>query len=151
MKRSGPDTIGFLLGDASRSFRRRFEAEVAAAGLEVTVGESRTLFHAARQEGIRQAALAERMGIEPMTLVNFLDRLEARGWIAREPDPSDRRAKIVRVTPPAQPLLERLEGIARHVRRQAVEGLSQREMDIVARALERMRDNLSASVEEAAA
>jgi MarR family transcriptional regulator, transcriptional regulator for hemolysin len=151
MKRSGPDTVGFLVGDVSRSFRRRFEAAVAAAGLEVTVAESRTLFHAARQDGMRQAALAERMGIEPMTLVNFLDRLEARNWIVREPDPSDRRAKIVRVTPAAQPFLERLESIARGVRRQAVAGLSEREMEIVSRALELMRDNLSAAEEATAA
>ncbi len=151
MKRSGSDTLGFLVGDVSRSFRRRFEAALASAGLEVTVGESRTLFHAARQDGMRQAALAERMGIEPMTLVNFLDRLERRGWIAREPDASDRRAKIVRVTPAAQPFLERLEVIARGVRRQAAAGLSERDMEIVRRALERMRDNLSASVERAVA
>lgn len=151
MKRSGPDTLGFLVGDVSRSFRRRFEAALASAGLEVTVGESRTLFHAARQDGMRQAALAERMGIEPMTLVNFLDRLERRGFVTREPDLSDRRAKIVRVTPAAQPLLERLEVIARAVRRQAAAGLSERDMEIVGRALERMRDNLSASVERAVA
>jgi MarR family transcriptional regulator, transcriptional regulator for hemolysin len=151
MKRSGPDTLGFLVGDVSRSFRRRFEAALASAGLEVTVAESRTLFHAARQDGMRQAALAERMGIEPMTLVNFLDRLEGRGFVTREPDPSDRRAKIVKVTPAAQPLLERLEVIARGVRRQAVVGLSERDMEIVGRALEHMRNNLSASVERAVA
>ncbi len=151
MKRSGSDTIGFLVGDVSRAFRRRFEAALASAGLEVTVGESRTLFHAAREAGIRQAALAERMGIEPMTLVNFLDRLESRGWIARETDPSDRRAKIVRVTPAAKPLVERLELIARGVRRQATRGLSERDMEAMRGALDRMRDNLAASAEEEAA
>jgi MarR family transcriptional regulator, transcriptional regulator for hemolysin len=151
MKRSVPDTIGFLVGDVSRLFRRRFEAAVAAAGLEVTVGEARTLFHAAREDGMRQAALAERMGIEPMTLVNYLDRLERRGLIAREPDPSDRRAKIVRVTPAAEPFLERLEAVARGVRRQAVSGLPEREMEAARRALERIRGNLSALVEKAVA
>ena len=151
MKRSAADTIGFLVGDVSRSFRRRFEAAAASAGLEVTVGESRTLFHAGLHDGIRQAALAERMSIEPMTLVNFLDRLEARGWIAREPDPSDRRAKIVRVTPAAAPLVEKLQAMAREVRRQAVAGLSEREIEAVNRALERMRANLASSAEQAAA
>ena len=151
MKRSGPDTVGFLVGDVSRSFRRRFEAAISSAGLEVTVGESRTLFHVGLYDGIRQAALAERMSIEPMTLVNFLDRLEARGWVVRETDPSDRRAKIVKVTPAAAPLVERLQTMASEVRRQAIAGLSEREIEAVNRALERMRDNLAGSVEQAAA
>jgi DNA-binding MarR family transcriptional regulator len=150
MKRT-PDTVGFLVGDVSRSFRRRFEAAIASAGLEITVGESRTLFHAALYDGIRQAALAERMSIEPMTLVNYLDRLEARGWIGRETDPSDRRAKIVKVTQAAAPLVEKLQAMARDVRRQAIAGLSEREIDAMSRALERIRDNLASSVEQAAA
>jgi MarR family transcriptional regulator, transcriptional regulator for hemolysin len=151
MKRSGPDTIAFLVGDVSRSVRRRFETAIASAGLEITVGESRTLFHAARQDGIRQAALAERMSIEPMTLVNFLDKLEARGLVARETDPTDRRAKIVKVTATAAPFLEKLETIARGVRRQAAAGLSEREVEVVGRALEHMRDNLSAAAKDVAA
>jgi MarR family transcriptional regulator, transcriptional regulator for hemolysin len=151
MKRSGSDTIGFLVGDASRAFRRRFEAALVSAGLEVTVGEARALFHAAREDGARQSLLAERMCVEPMTVVNYLDRLEARGWIMRETDPSDRRAKIVRVTPAAEPLVERLELIARGVRRQATGGLSEKDMEVVRRALGRMRDNLTASAEEEAA
>jgi len=151
IKRPIPETVGFLVGDVSRAFRKRFEAALASAGLEVTAGEARTLFHAAHHDGMRQAALAERMGIEPMTLVNFLDKLEARGWIVRETDPSDRRAKIVRVADAAAPLLERLEMIARGVRRQAATGLSERDLELVARALDRMRANLLASEEQAAA
>ena len=32
-------------------------------------------------------------------MTNRLDKLEAAGFIAREPDPDDRRALIVRLTP----------------------------------------------------
>jgi DNA-binding MarR family transcriptional regulator len=151
MKRSGSDSVGFLVGDVSRSFRRRFEAAIAAAGLEVTVGEARTLFHAAKAKGMRQGALAERMGIEPMSLVNLLDRLEVRGWVVRDPDPSDRRAKIVRVTDAAGPLVARLETVARGVRQQALAGFSETEIELLNRALQRMRVNLSADAEVAAA
>ena len=116
MSDDSKETIAFLIGDAARLFRQRFEEALAAEGLEVTVGEARTLFHAARGGGLRQSVLAERMNIEPMTLVNFLDRLEARGWIVREPDPGDRRAKIVRVTEAAAPHVERIDKVAAGVR-----------------------------------
>jgi DNA-binding MarR family transcriptional regulator len=147
----GDDTIAFLVGDLARAFRQRFEAALAAEGLEVTVGEARTLLHASRRDGVRQNILAERMGIEPMTLVNFLDRLERRGWISRETDPSDRRAKIVRVAPSVAPLVERLEAIAAGVRESAAAGLSAKEMRSLRAGLQTMRDNLTGhSADEAA-
>src|SRR6266851_9195309 len=41
-------------------------------------------------------ALARRAGLHPATVTGILDRLERGGWIARERDPSDRRAVVVR-------------------------------------------------------
>jgi DNA-binding MarR family transcriptional regulator len=41
-------------------------------------------------------ALARRTGLHPATVTGILDRLEQDGWIARERDPSDRRAVVVR-------------------------------------------------------
>src|ERR1700737_4605934 len=40
--------------------------------------------------------LARRAGLHPATMTGILDRLERGGWIARERDPSDRRAVVVR-------------------------------------------------------
>src|SRR5205085_4111139 len=41
-------------------------------------------------------SLARRAGLHPATMTGILDRLERGGWIARERDPSDRRAVLVR-------------------------------------------------------
>jgi len=41
-------------------------------------------------------ALARRAGLHPATMTGILDRLERGGWVARERDPSDRRAVLVR-------------------------------------------------------
>ena len=43
------------------------------------------------------SALARRAGMHPATMTGVLDRLERGGWIARERDPADRRAVLVRV------------------------------------------------------
>lgn len=42
------------------------------------------------------SALARRAGLHPATMTGVLDRLEQGGWVARERDPSDRRAVVVR-------------------------------------------------------
>src|SRR6266852_9239406 len=42
------------------------------------------------------SALARRAGLHPATMTGVLDRLEQGGWVARERDPTDRRAVVVR-------------------------------------------------------
>lgn len=46
---------------------------------------------------IGPTALAKRAGMHPATLTGVLDRLERGGWVARTPNPSDRRAILVQV------------------------------------------------------
>jgi DNA-binding MarR family transcriptional regulator len=49
-----------------------------------------------RHGPLSPSALSRRAGLHPATLTGVLDRLERGGWVARERDPSDRRAVVVR-------------------------------------------------------
>src|SRR6266498_4542348 len=49
-----------------------------------------------RHGPLSPSALARRAGLHPATMTGILDRLERSGWVARDRDPSDRRAVIVR-------------------------------------------------------
>ncbi|MCW2934382.1 MAG: MarR family transcriptional regulator [Actinomycetia bacterium] len=46
-----------------------------------------------------QSALAEKIGADKTRLIGTLDALQEAGLISREPDPSDRRARILSITP----------------------------------------------------
>ena len=50
-----------------------------------------------RHGPLSPSALARRAGLHPATMTGILDRLERGGWVARERDPSDRRAVVIRV------------------------------------------------------
>ena len=50
-------------------------------------------------ENVRQNALADAVGIEGASLVRLIDELQSLGLVVREPDPSDRRANVVSLTP----------------------------------------------------
>lgn len=137
--------LGFLLVDAARLYRARIDRAFDEAGLGLTAGEARTLVHVTINPGLRQATLAALMNVEPMTLVGFLDRLEAQGLVLREPDPSDRRAKIVRLTAAAAPLVERVMAAVAGAREEALGGLPPEAREHLATALTAIRANLVAS------
>jgi DNA-binding MarR family transcriptional regulator len=50
----------------------------------------------ARHGPLSPTALARSAGLHPATVTGILDRLERGGWVARDRDPADRRAVLVR-------------------------------------------------------
>ena len=139
---SNSETTGFLVSEVARLFRQHFERALLAEGKGLTSGESRTLFYVALLGGVRQAVLAEKMLVEPMTLSGFLDRLEQRDLVTRMTDPDDRRAKIVTTTVKAETYLHQIRETASKVRQQATSGLSEEEIGSLHRMLNVMRNNL---------
>jgi len=135
--------LGFLLVDAARLYRARIDRAFTQAGLGLTAGEARTLAWVNLHPGLRQNALAVKMNVEPMTLVGFLDGLEKVGLILRETDPSDRRAKIVRLTAAATPYLDGVTSAATVARGEALAGFTPAEQDQLKDLLVRIRENLA--------
>jgi DNA-binding MarR family transcriptional regulator len=50
----------------------------------------------ARHGPLSPGALARLAGLHPATMTGIVDRLERAGWVARDRDPADRRAVLVR-------------------------------------------------------
>ena len=137
------NTLGFLLVDVARLFRQEFERSVVEAGLSLTPGELRALAYVSRFEGSRQAVLAERMGVEPMTMSAYLDRLEGRGLIARTVDSNDRRAKVVKTTDAATAVFDETRPVALAVYERMLSGFDEKEREMVDDLLARIRANLT--------
>jgi MarR family transcriptional regulator for hemolysin len=145
LTKSPEETIGLLLVDGARLLRLQIDRALEDAGLGLTAGEARTLAYVSLYPASRQTALAAQMNVEPMTLVTFLDRLESRGLVAREPDPTDRRAKIVQLAPDAEPTLEQVHGITRRVQEEALKDFYPEEVEMLRILLKRMRANIAGS------
>ncbi len=81
--------VGYWICMASRAFERAMNEELAPSG--ITYRQCQVLAWLAIDGNLSQTDLAERMRIEPPTLVGILDRMEREGWVRRESDTSDRR------------------------------------------------------------
>ena len=114
-----------------------------AGSVGLTQAQARALLHLARNEGISQVALARLLEIQPITLLRQLDRLADAGLIERRPNPNDRRAQQLFLTPRAQPLLDQLWEAGDEILDEAYAGFSDEERATFIDMLVRMRGNLA--------
>lgn len=149
--RPDPDALGFVLIDVARMLRSAFERRIATAGLGLTPGEARTLVRIATLEGSRQLEIAQHMGIEPMTLSTYLDRLQSLGFIERRPDPADRRAKLIHTTPAAADIITSIRIEQIELMQLVTSGIGEEDLALMRERMKRLRANLAALEEDSAA
>lgn len=133
------ETLPFEIGETAHALRKAFDRR--AVGLGVTRAQWKVLFRLTRQPGLRQIELADMLDIEPITLTRIIDRLEEGGLVERVADPTDRRAWRLHVTARAQPLVEKLKGIADEMIAEAFSGIDPKEIEITRQVLTRVREN----------
>jgi DNA-binding MarR family transcriptional regulator len=140
--KADPDSLGFMMTETARLLRGAFERRIAEAGLGITPAEARTLVYIAVGEGARQNVIAERMGVEPMTVCAYLDRLEKLSLIVRVPDPTDRRAKNVRTTDAADRIITSVQQQTSALFDQMQAGIDPETRTAFMDVLKTLRDNL---------
>lgn len=131
----------FLLHDTARLIRKRFDE--AVRDLELTPAKWRILVLLGKQPGLRQSQLAERLEIEKAPMGSALRWLESAGWLKREADLSDRRARLVKLEAGAAPILEKLDTRFRAVEANYLRGFDQNELAQMRSSLEKIRAQLA--------
>src|SRR3546814_19129516 len=117
-------TLGFLLHDAARLLRKRFEQKARAHGSNLTRAQWSVLAHLSRQEGVNQTTLADTLDVEPITVARLVDKLEPLGLIERRADPGHRRARLLYLPTAAPPLLAAVPEVGAGARGHARRGRS---------------------------
>jgi DNA-binding MarR family transcriptional regulator len=133
--------FGFLLKELSRRYVQRFE--VRAREFSLNLAQCKVLARLEKNEGVSQARLAELAEVDAMTMVRILDRMEADGLLERRPDPADRRARCLYLTPKAKPLVDQIWRLSEVTRAEVFAGIGKTERDVFITVLERLHDNLS--------
>jgi MarR family transcriptional regulator, transcriptional regulator for hemolysin len=82
-----------------------------AKGRGTTRAQWIVLFRLRQQEGLSQVDLAEVLELQPISLVRLLDRLVEHGLLERRPDPRDRRANRLYLTPSGRQLVDDLDSL----------------------------------------
>jgi len=95
--REPEDNTAALLGQAWGVLGKRILDGVQAAGHPIRMAHSMVFVHI-DLDGIRLTQLAERASMTPQAMGELVDDLVQMGYVARIPDPSDGRAKLIVLT-----------------------------------------------------
>ncbi|MEN0036905.1 MAG: MarR family transcriptional regulator [Cellvibrio sp.] len=136
------ESLGFLLSDNLRLVRR-----IAARYFEqhnLTLAQTRALLGVFRWQGIRQVDLADFMEIQPISLARLLDQLAENGWVERRPDPKDRRAFQLYLTPEAAPIVTLIKEASCEFQSLALAGFTPEQQSSLFLGLNKLRENLTA-------
>src|SRR6185437_3992269 len=91
---------------------------------------------------VNQTELADRIGVEQPTLGRVLRDLESEGLITRAPGHGDRRAKVIRLTKAAAPLMQKINKIQAGVRERLLRGIPAKDLQMCMAVFARILSNI---------
>ncbi|MCM5556976.1 MarR family winged helix-turn-helix transcriptional regulator [Pleomorphomonas sp. JP5] len=107
---------------AARALARRFDVALKPAG--ITSGQFSLLMSLNRPQPPKVGSVAELLAMDRTTLTANLKPLERRGFIETEADPTDKRARLLRLTPAGRAVLIEAVPIWKTVHAEIETGLS---------------------------
>ena len=127
--------LGFLLAQASFALSTELTAALSAIGLSP---RSFCVLSKALGAEKTQGALASEAALDKTTMVVTVDELERAGLAERRPSTTDRRVRIIAVTPEGERLVDQGAAIVDGVYRDVLEDLAEEEREPFLAALVRL-------------
>jgi len=122
-------SIAYLVGRTSRSIIKRLTNKFNAAGFDVSYEQWSILVHLYRKDGQTQQELANIAVKDKAAITRLLNVLEKKNIVLRIPDRNDKRSKLVYLTNKAKEFKVELIAVVEELLGEAVEGISETEMD----------------------
>lgn len=113
----------------------------------VRTPEHEILANLRRDPGITQQLLASRCFSAKSHISTLLTLLEGRGWVRREPDPADARAKRLYLSAEGERVAARTAAVQAEVVAAMIDGESAASLEAVAEAMRRVSDRLKAQLD----
>ena len=140
----GDESLSDAFWAVARQLRETSQETLAP--WDITPAQFRALRVLRRHGVMRQSELSDRLKIAPRSTTEVIDALQARDLAGRRPDPDDRRATIVALTPAGQIAFARLLEGYRWLARDLVSGISEAEQRQALGVLEHVAGRLDDAV-----
>ncbi len=137
--------IGYTITDVARLMRTVFERRVRSFGL--TRAQWLVVARVHRRPGLSQSEVADLLEIEKAPAGRLIDRMQAKGWLERRDDSSDRRVNRLHLTAEGERLHAAIWPIAEATVDDALSDLSAKEQRQLTSLMTRVKAKLQALAE----
>jgi DNA-binding MarR family transcriptional regulator len=141
-KRAAPDNLGILLREPFRIASARLHDRFAERGHPEVRAPHGNVFQFLDAGGTRVSVLAERAQVTKQSMAELVAHLERHGYVERVPDPTDRRAKLVRSTARGQEVYEIAREFVVDMEAEWTAQLGARKMDTLRELLKELNETL---------
>ena len=124
---------GHLIRRAQQIAVSEFAREMTA--FDITPVQFALLNAMIESPGLDQITLANGVAFDPATSGSVIGRLEAKGWVRREPDQQDRRRKLLYATPEAEQAVARMKDAVDRVQLSILAPLKGKDREVFVRLL----------------
>lgn len=132
----GGPHVGAMMRLAWQWVWKQIFSGVVAAGYDDVNPAHVALFRYPGLDRQRPSELADQLQITKQSVNDLLGHLEHHGYLTREPDPNDGRARIIRLTPKGRQLQKTIHSQAQAAEQRIADTLGARRLTQLQRALE---------------
>ena len=126
---------------ASGHLRDRIDQMCEAHGITASQYNVLRILRGSKAGGYARCEIAQRLVERAPDVTRLIDRLEQRGWVARDRSNEDRRRSVTRITIAGLRLLESMEPVFQELDRWLEARLSPRDRKELSRILEQLYSN----------
>ncbi len=137
------ELYSFITGKASTAIARRLQKNFKQNGVDITIEQWSVLYHLWKQDGMSQQQLCECTFRDKPSITRLVDNLEKLNLVRRVASKDDRRINMIYLTPEAQPLQEQTTELAGQTLNEALEGVTNGQIEIAKEVLQKVYENLS--------
>ena len=120
-------TPGHLIRRLHQISTAAFSERLKAEGVDMTSVQFAALTTLRDHPGVDQATLAQLIAYDRATIGGVVDRIERKGWVTREVNESDRRARNVWLTPNGKAVLDAVSPIVETLQETIIDPLTPEE------------------------
>lgn len=137
------ELYSFITGKASTAIGRRLQKNFKQAEVEITIEQWSVLYHLWKVDGMSQQQLCDATFRDKPSITRLVDNLEKLKLVKRNASKDDRRKNLIVLTPEGKELEEHCMAIANTTLNEALQGVTNGQVEIAKEVLQMVYDNLA--------
>jgi MarR family transcriptional regulator, transcriptional regulator for hemolysin len=137
-----PFRFGFLVHDVSRMRRTLFDVRMKPLGITRSQWSVLAALSRGGNDGVMQIELARQMDVGKVTIGGLIQRLENIGYVRREDDINDKRARRVFITEKGFDIIHQMESLGSANNARTLMGIDPQALKITEDTLAKVKANI---------